>query len=295
MPNTRDIRRRIKSVKNTMQITKAMQMVAASKMKKAQDHAVAGRPYALLLADILASLGGMDLTSSNLPLFQKREVKNRGILVVSADKGLCGALNSNLFRFLTKLEGDCKFVALGKRGAQFLSRSKRDLMADFPLSDSAHFSEVRPAVEYMLAAYNDERIDTVEVVYTQFVNTLAQQPENLIILPVVDISSMLDDLRTRFKMEDSVITNDDREIHFEPDRKQILEDLSSIYFKQQIYQLVLESKASEHSARMVAMKGATDNAKSLIDDLTLEYNRVRQAAITQEILEISAASFSNAS
>jgi F-type H+-transporting ATPase subunit gamma len=290
MANTRDIRRRIKSVKNTMQITKAMQMVAASKMKKAQDHAMAGRPYAILLADILASLGGMDLTSMDLPLFKKRDVQKRGILVISADKGLCGALNSNLFRHITKLEGECKFVSLGKRGAQFLSRTKRELMADFPLSDNAHFSEVRPALEYMLTSFQEEKVDTVEIVYTQFVNTLQQQPEILKVLPIVDVSTMLESLRTRFK-DDSSIPKDNREIHFEPSRNEILSELSALYFKQQIYQLVLESKASEHSARMVAMKGATDNAKSLIDDLTLDYNRVRQAAITQEILEISAASF----
>jgi F-type H+-transporting ATPase subunit gamma len=275
-----------------MQITKAMQMVAASKMKKAQDHAMAGRPYAILLADILASLGGMDLTSMDLPLFQKRDINKRGILVISADKGLCGALNSNLFRHITKLEGDCKFVSLGRRGAQFLSRTKRELMADFPLSDNAHFSEVRPALEYMLTSFQEEKVDTVEIVYTQFVNTLQQQPETLKVLPIVDVSTMLESLRARFK-DDSSIPKDNREIHFEPARNVILTELSALYFKQQIYQLVLESKASEHSARMVAMKGATDNAKSLIDDLTLDYNRVRQAAITQEILEISAASFAN--
>lgn len=275
-----------------MQITKAMQMVAASKMKKAQDHAMAGRPYAILLADILASLGGMDLTSMDLPLFQKRDINKRGILVISADKGLCGALNSNLFRHITKLEGDCKFVSLGRRGAQFLSRTKRELMADFPLSDNAHFSEVRPALEYMLTSFQEEKVDTVEIVYTQFVNTLQQQPETLKVLPIVDVSTMLESLRARFK-DDSSIPKDNREIHFEPERNEILTELSALYFKQQIYQLVLESKASEHSARMVAMKGATDNAKSLIDDLTLDYNRVRQAAITQEILEISAASFAN--
>ena len=293
MANTRDIRRRIKSVKNTMQITKAMQMVAASKMKKAQDHAMAGRPYAVLLADMLASLGGMDLSSIDIPIFQKREVKKRGILVISSDKGLCGALNSNLCRHITKLEGECKFVSIGKRGAQFLSRTKRELLADYPLSDHALFSEVRPAVEYMLKAFTENKIDTVEVVYTQFINTLSQHPATLTILPILDVSTMLNFLRERFGAEESIIAKDDREIHFDPKREDILAELSALFFKQQIFQLVLESKASEHSARMVAMKSATDNAKSLIDDLTLEYNRVRQAAITQEILEISAATFSS--
>ena len=291
MANTRDIRRRIKSVKNTMQITKAMQMVAASKMKKAQDFALSGRPYALLLADILGSLGGMDLSSADLPFFQRRKVKNRGILVVSSDKGLCGALNSNLFRHLSKLEGDCRYVALGKRGGQFVSRTRRDLLADFPLSDDARFSEVRPVVEYLLKAFINKEIDTVEVLYTNFINTLTQEPEVIQLLPVVDVSTMLETLRERFGQKDSEIPKDGREIHFEPAREKILADLAALYFKQEVYQLVLESKASEHSARMVAMKGATDNAKSLIDDLTLEYNRVRQASITQEILEISAAAF----
>ncbi len=291
MANTRDIRRRIKGVKNTMQITKAMQMVAASKMRKAQDFAISGRPYALLLADILGSLGGMDLSSADLPFFQRREVKKRGVLVVGTDKGLCGALNSNLFRHLTQLEGDCSFVALGKRAAQFISRTKRDLLADFPLSDNARFSEVRPVVEYLIEAFIEEKIDTVEVLYTNFINTLQQEPAVLQLLPVVDISTMLETLRERFGVKDSEIPSDGREIHFEPAREKILSALAALYFKQEIYQLVLEAKASEHSARMVAMKGATDNAKSLIDDLTLQYNRVRQAAITQEILEISAATF----
>ncbi|MBT7852348.1 MAG: ATP synthase F1 subunit gamma [Opitutae bacterium] len=291
MANTRDIRRRIKSVKNTMQITKAMQMVAASKMKKAQDIALSGRPYALLLADILGSLGGMDLSSSELPFFQRRDVKNRGILVVSSDKGLCGALNANLFRHLTKQEGNCCYVALGKRGAQFVSRTKRDLLADFPLSDNASFSEVRPAVEFLIRAFIEKKIDTVEVLYTNFINTLRQEPEVIQLLPVVDVSTMLETLRKRFGQKDAALPKDGREIHFEPDREKILAELAALYFKQEVYQLVLEAKASEHSARMVAMKSATDNAKSLIDDLTLEYKRVRQASITQEILEISAAAF----
>lgn len=274
-----------------MQITKAMQMVAASKMKKAQDIALCGRPYALLLADMLGTLGGMDLSAADLPFFHHHEVKHRGILVVSSDKGLCGALNSNLFRHLAKLEGDCHYVALGKRGAQFVSRTKRTLLADFPLSDNARFSEVRPVVEFLLQAFIDREIDTIEVLYTNFINTLLQEPEVIQLLPVVDISTMLKTLRERFDQKDREIPQDGREIHFEPAREQILSDLAALYFKQEIYQLVLESKASEHSARMVAMKSATDNAKSLIDDLTLEYNRVRQASITQEILEISAASF----
>jgi F-type H+-transporting ATPase subunit gamma len=291
MANTRDIRRRIKSVKNTMQITKAMQMVAASKMKKAQDVALSGRPYALLLADFLGSLGGMDLSTCELPFFQRRDIKHRGILVVSSDKGLCGALNANLFRHLTKQEGDSRYVALGKRGAQFVSRTKRDLLADFPLSDSARFSEVRPAVEFLIKAFIDKQIDTVEVLYTNFINTLRQEPEVIQLLPVVDVSTMLETLRERFGQKDSAIPKDGREIHFEPDREKTLAELAALYIKQEVYQLVLEAKASEHSARMVAMKSATDNAVSLIDDLTLEYNRVRQASITQEILEISAAAF----
>ena len=290
MANTRDIRIRIKGVKNTRQITRAMQMVATSKMKKAQESAKAGRPYALLLADIIVSIADEfdDVTQS---YYVERPVKHRGILVIGTDKGLCGALNSNLFRVLNDVDGSAKFVSVGKRASQYLSRTRRDLLADFPLPDKPTFSDIRKVVEFLLRSYDDGRIDTIEVLFTSFINTLRQEPELVRLFPLNDLDSMTQKLHERFGEPDHVAPKDNREIMIE-DRNTVLAELATLYLKQEIYQLALEAQASEHSARMVAMKTATDTAGILIDDLTLQYNRARQAAITQEILEISAASFS---
>ena len=292
MANTRDIRNRIKGVKNTRKITKAMQMVATSKMKRAQESAKCGRPYALLLADVIGSLSN-NLQESGQAFFESRPVKHRGILVLSTDKGLCGALNANLFRLVNEVDASAKFVAVGKRATQYLSRTRRDLLADFTVSDRAPFSEVRKVVEFLLHQYLEENIDTVEVAYTSFVNTLQQEPEIVQLLPFSDLETMLATLHARFGSPDDESAKDSREILFEPGREEILAELASLYVKQEIYQLILESQASEHSARMVAMKNATDNAGNLVDDLSLQYNRARQAAITQEIIELSAAAFTD--
>jgi F-type H+-transporting ATPase subunit gamma len=290
MANTRDIRIRIKGVKNTRQITRAMQMVATSKMKKAQESAKSGRPYALLLADIIVSIADEfeEITQS---YYVQRPVKHRGILVIGTDKGLCGALNSNLFRMLADVDGSAKFVSVGKRATQYLSRVHKDLLADFALPDKPTFSDIRKVVEFLIRSYDDARIDTIEVLFTSFINTLRQEPELIRLFPLNDLDSMTEKLHERFGADEHVVPKDNREILIE-DRDSVLSELATLYLKQEIHQLVLEAQASEHSARMVAMKTATDNAGNLIDDLTLQYNRARQAAITQEILEISAASFS---
>ena len=288
MANTRDIRRRIKSVKNTAQITRAMQLVAASKMKRAQDMALQGRPYATLLAEILSALADR-VTDFRHPFLEKRTSRRRGILVIATDKGLCGPLNSNLFRLAGGIKASAQFVTLGRKGAQFLSRARRRLIADFSVSDSVRFAEVRPAMELMIEAFVDEKIDSIEVIYSRFVNTLVQEPTRIPLLPLEDLDSVI-----KAERADGLShTADVREIHYEPGPEVILDELLNLHIKQQIYQMVLEAKASEHSARMVAMKSATDNANTLVDDLTLEYNKVRQATITQEILEIAAASFAN--
>jgi len=267
-------------------------MVATSKMKRAQESAKCGRPYALLLADVIGSLSS-NLQESGQAFFESRPVKHRGILVLSTDKGLCGALNANLFRLVNEVDASAKFVAVGKRATQYLSRTRRDLLADFTVSDRAPFSEVRKVVEFLLHQYLEENIDTVEVAYTSFVNTLQQEPEIVQLLPFSDLETMLATLHARFGSPDDESAKDSREILFEPGREEILAELASLYVKQEIYQLILESQASEHSARMVAMKNATDNAGNLVDDLTLQYNRARQAAITQEIIELSAAAFTD--
>ena len=290
MPNTRDIRNRIKGVKSTRQITRAMQMVATSKMKKAQDAAKSGRPYALLLSDIIISIADEfeEITQS---YYVQRPIKHRGILVVGTDKGLCGALNSNLFRKLNDVDNSAKFIAVGRRASQFLGRTQRDLLADFTLPDKPTFSDVRKIVDFLLRSYDDGTIDTIEILYSSFVNTLRQEPELLRLFPLNDLDEMNAKLHKRFGVLDHQVPKDNREILIE-NRDKLLSELASLYLKQEIFQLILESQASEHSARMVAMKTATDNAGNLIDDLTLQYNRARQAAITQEILEISAATFS---
>ena len=295
MANLRDIRRRIKSVKNTRQITRAMQLVSSSKMKRAQDAAVAGRPYALLLADLLDTVGEkLDLSGAAIahPFFEKREVKTRGILILSTDKGLCGPLNTNLFRKIAEeVKGDAKFITVGRKAAQFISRSKRDLAADFTISDKAEFSELRPMLKMLIDAYKSGEIDTIEVAYPSFVNVLVQEPVIQSLLPIVDLREVLDQLQKRVKGEENILgaRSDSREMAFEPSAEDVLEQLPDLYVKVIIHQLLLESRAAEYSARMVAMKAATDNASSLVDDLTLDYNKARQAAITQEILEIAAA------
>lgn len=291
MANTRDIRIRIKGVKSTRQITRAMQMVATSKMKKAQDSAKSGRPFALMLADIIVSIADEFFEVTN-DYFVERPIKHRGILVVGTDKGLCGGLNSNLFRMLSEVDSSAKFVAIGKRSTQYLSRSHRDLLAEFSLPDKPSFSDIRKIVEFLLKNYDDGNIDTIEVLYTGFINTLRQEPELIPLFPLNDLDEMSEKLHRRFGIEDHEVPKDDREIIIE-DRDAVLSELAILYLKQEIHQLILEAQASEHSARMVAMKTATDNAGSLMNDLTLEYNRARQAAITQEILEISASTLSH--
>ena len=294
MSNLRDIRRRIKSVKNTRQITRAMQLVSSSKMKRAQDAAVAGRPYALLLADLLDTVSEkLDLAGAAIshPFFEKREVKTRGILILSTDKGLCGALNTNLFRkIVEEVKGDAKFIAVGRKASQFISRSQRDLVADFTISDKANFSELRALLTLLIDAYKNGEVDTIEVAYPSFVNVLVQEPIIQSLLPIVDLREVLDQLKKRVgEMPSLDARKDAREMVFEPSPEEVLEQLPDLYVKVIIYQLLLESRAAEYSARMVAMKAATDNASDLVDDLTLDYNKARQAAITQEILEIAAA------
>lgn len=286
------IKRRIKSVKNTRQITRAMQLVAASKMKRAQDRALAGRDYAMLLARMM-QVAISRSSDINHPFMEARPVKTRGVLAITSDKGLCGAMNANLLRLLTEIKDDCKYVSVGRKGKQFLSRSKRDLIADFSISDKVDYREVRPIVEYMVKAFLDGEIDTVEIAFPRFINTMIQKPLLLKILPIADLHECLEQLRLKNEEDTLEHTVDTREMKYEPDVATILDELPALYVKQQIYQYMISAKASEHSARMVAMKSATDNATSLVESLTLKFNKARQAAITQEIIEIAAATASS--
>ena len=290
----REIRNRIRSVTNTGQITRAMQLVASSKMRRAQDAATSGRPYAILLSRILATaLRGLDMSGDfSHPLIQERPVKTRGIVVIATDKGLCGGLNSNLFRFLNKqvpAGTAAKFFTVGKKATQFVARSKRELVADFSVSDRVNFSEVRLIGEFLIKEYLAGTIDTIEIVLSQFKNTIVQVPTISTLVPLVNLEERM---QTQFavqgKKETFKLLEDDREMAFAPDAQTILEGLPALFFKQSLHQAILEAKASEQSARMVAMKAATDNAKNLVESLSLEYNKARQAAITNEINELAA-------
>ena len=290
----REIRNRIRSVTNTGQITRAMQLVASSKMRRAQDAATSGRPYAILLSRILATaLRGLDLSGDfSHPLMQERPVKTRGIVVIATDKGLCGGLNSNLFRFLNKnvpAGTPAKFFTVGKKATQFVARSKRELVADFSVSDRVNFSEVRPIGEFLIKEYLAGTIDTIEIVLSQFKNTIVQVPTISTLVPLVNLEERMQaQFAVQGKKEVFKLLEDDREMSFAPDAKTILEGLPALFFKQSLHQAILEAKASEQSARMVAMKAATDNAKNLVESLSLEYNKARQAAITNEINELAA-------
>lgn len=287
MPSTRDIRRRIKSVKNTAQITKAMQMVAASKMRKAQQSALAGRPYATLMNTVLAQVtaNSGDFTH---PLLEKRELRTRGVIVVSSDKGLAGALNSNLLREVAKFDKNSSvFIAAGRKGSQFIARTQRKLAAEFTYKDSPMFSEARAISKFAQDLFLKGEVDQVDLVFTNFISTLTQKPEVRTLLPVGEMKGVTAGLDGEESGE--ALSTGATEYLFEPGAADVLGSLLPHYLNFQVYQILLEAKASEHSARMVAMKNATDNAKQLIKDLTLEYNKLRQANITKELLEITSA------
>src|SRR5213596_1788850 len=281
MANTQDIRRRIKSIRNTAQITKAMQMVAASKMRKAQQHALAGRPYAALMNKVLVSL--QRRTDPRLhPLLAVRPLKKELVLIISTDKGLCGALNTNLFREAANFDSaKTAFVVTGKKARQFIARTKRELLADFELKDAPTFVETKPIANFALEKFLAREVDKVSVVYTHFINTINQRPTVRTLLPIN---------HAELPKDESAPASDPLLGYvFEPTAERVLEAMLPYYLQYQIFQMILDARASEHSARMVAMKNATDNAKEFIKDLTLEYNKMRQASITTELLEIATA------
>jgi F-type H+-transporting ATPase subunit gamma len=225
------------------------------------------------------------------PFLVRREVRTRGILLVTTDKGLAGPLNSNLFKMVTEITTPAKYVVIGRKGAQFIARTHRDLLADFTVSDRVAFSEVKVVAEYLVQQFLEGTVDTVEILWPHFRNTLIQVPTLLPLLPLSSVKDVLQDLRA--DAGEGARTNQaaSQQMLFEPDPQTVLSALLPLYVNREIHQQVLDAKASEHSARMVAMKTAKDNATKLLGDLTLEYNKARQAAITQEILEIAAAQF----
>jgi F-type H+-transporting ATPase subunit gamma len=294
MANLRDIRRRIKSVKNTAQITKAMQLVAASKMKKAQDQATSGRSYADLLNKVINNLKEQT-TPEDHPLLREEEEAVGGkelVILVTSDKGLCGPLNTNLLRLVTeRIPEDASFVTIGNKGRQAMARLRRNILADFTVKDPVSFAETKPVSNFVMERFLSGDYVRIRVAFSNFVNTIRQEPlvETLLPISPIELGTKKAFETLGGEAEAAPAGPDYGGYLFEPTTGSVLDTVVPQYVGYQLYQMVLESRASEHSARMVAMKAATDNAKQMIKDLTLEYNKQRQAAITAELLEITTA------
>jgi F-type H+-transporting ATPase subunit gamma len=283
MHSLHDLRRRIRSIGSTAQITKAMQMVAASKMRKAQEAVVAGRPFARLLYRIQRE-ATTRMGDFRHPLLEVREVRKRAVILISSDKGLCGALNANLFRLAAQFDpASTVFITAGRKAAQFVARTGRQLVAEFAYGDEPKFPEASAIASLARDLFLKREVDQVRIVATEFVNTLTQRPVSLEYLPVGEIKG----LKIPGAEAEEKLPVDTRESIFEPSPEVLLAYLLSHYLNIYIYQVLLNAKASEQSARMVSMKNATDNADGLIKHLTLEYNNLRQGNITRELLEIA--------
>jgi len=283
MAGTRELRRRIRSIGSTAQITRAMQMVAASKMRKAQQAALVARPFLQLVYRIQRKAATREIDFTH-PLMQKRTVNKRAVVLVSSDKGLCGALNSNLFRLVGRFDPHSTvFITAGRKGAQFVARTRRQLIADFPYGDSPRFSEARAVTALCRDLFLKGEVDEVQIVTSRFVNTLTQHAIAVEILPIGEITG----IKVPGAEPEDAQAADTREFVFEPSAHAVLDYLAMHYLEIVVYLAMLNAKASEQSARMVSMKNATDNAETMIKDLTLEYNKLRQGSITQELLEIA--------
>jgi F-type H+-transporting ATPase subunit gamma len=282
MPGSKEIRSKIKSVQNTRKITKAMEMVAASKMRKAQERMRAGRPYGEKIRAICANLSQANPEYRHPFMVKRDSIKRLGMVVVTTDKGLCGGLNTNLLRLvlnqMREWEGQgigMQVTAIGNKGLGFFSRMGADVVSHaVQLGDKAQLEALIGPLKVQLDAYIEGKIDAVYICYNQFVNTMKQDPKVLQLLPLAD---------DRLDRTDA---SHDWDYLYEPDAPSVLDELLVRYVESVIYQAVAENMSCEQSARMVAMKAASDNAKKLIDDLQLTYNKARQAAITKELSEI---------
>ena len=281
MASARDIRRRIRSIGNTAQITRAMQMVAASKMRKAQEAAIRVRPFVQLLYRIQRKATTRPIDFKH-PLLEVRAVRKRAVILVASDKGLCGALNSNLFRLVAEYDPQSTvFITAGRKAAQFVARARRQLVADFPYGDTPRFPESRAIAALARDLFLKGEVDEVRVVATRFVNTLVQQPVAVPFLPLGDLKGL--EVPGMPPPIDAGVS----EFVFEPGAGDIVSYAIGHYINVLVHVVLLNAKASEQSARMVSMQGATDSATAMIRELTLEYNTLRQGRITQELLEIA--------
>lgn len=282
MASAREIRRRIRSIKNTAQITRAMQMVASSKMRRAQDNVLGARPYADELKKLVARLASQPMDEKQ-PLMSVRPLRKLGVILVTPDRGLCGALPGNVNRRAGQLVVDeqkqnsqitASFITVGKKGREFAVRTQQHVIGEFTeIGDHPEPQVARSIARVAIDAYLAEELDAVYLVYTRFISTLTQQPQAVQILPVQP-------------PED--VQSSRQEYIYEPDASTILGAILPRYVEIQVHQSILESIASEYSAKMVAMKNATDNANDLLSDLTITYNKARQQSITTQILEVVA-------
>jgi F-type H+-transporting ATPase subunit gamma len=289
MPSPRELRRRIRSITSTAQITRAMQMVASSKMFKAQQSTLMTRPFAQLMYRIQrhATTRAREFTH---PLLEVREVRKRAVILVGTDKGLCGALNTNVFRVAAQFDpATTLFITAGKRASQFVAHTHRQLVAEFTFTDSPRMSEARPIANFARDLFLKGDVDEVKVVGTLFINTLSQKAAAIEFLPIGEIKG----LKLPGAESEADLASDTTEFLFEPGPEAVLSFLLGLYLNVVIYRVLLEAKASEQSARMVGMKNATDSANGLIHDLTLEYNKLRQGNITKELLEIAGGQLGN--
>ncbi|MDA7931747.1 ATP synthase F1 subunit gamma [Akkermansiaceae bacterium] len=293
MANLRDIRRRIKSVKSTSQITKAMELVSAAKMKKAQDQALAGRDYADKLNKALVNLKANTDEESH-PLLGQREGGKELMLVISTSRGLCGGLNTNLLKKVRLEESKgTEYVTVGKKLRVSLAKAGGKIVTDWEVEDPVPFNDAKPIAKFLTEQFLSGEYDKISVAFNNFVSTLTQTPHVSQLLPI-DASALAEKRDYEGVGKGEIGESDDpaalnMDYEFEPSAEGVLDKLLPLYINFQIYQMLVEARASEHSARMVSMKAATDNANKMVKELTLEYNKARQAAITSELLEITTA------
>lgn len=279
MANAKEIRTQIKSIRNTAKITKAMEMVAAAKMRKAQDRMEASRPYAEKIRTVIGHLM-QARPDYRHPFMQEREAKRVGFIIVSTDRGLCGGLNANLFRrTLREMRAwqeqgvEIEVCLVGKKAAQFFRRLNVDIVASIQdLGDVPRVQDLIGTIQVMLNGYSEGTLDRLFLVHNVFINTMSQKPEVVTLLPA--------------QTEDTEQLQEHWDYIYEPSSTELIEGVLARYIESQVYRGAVENVACEMAARMVAMKSATDNAGNLIDDLQLAYNKARQAAITQELAEI---------
>src|SRR3989338_2982646 len=279
MAQIREIKRRIKSITNTSKVTHAMELISAAKMRKAQEQALSSRPYTITLNEVLAEIRAKTQSNVQNPLLEAKEAQSQLLVLLTTDRGFVGGLNINVFREISKLSRQSfKYVVVGKKGTNFASKSGQDLIASFQSEQMSPLELARVICKIAIDSYIKSEVSAVKLVYSNFKSTVKQIPTIKQILPIEFTMEQNEETKEAISTPDEPL--------FEPSAAKILDNVLPHYILTEVYQAILESKASEHSARMVAMKNATDAAGDLVDDLTLTYNQARQEAITKELLDI---------